>query len=213
MGVSGRPLRVTGRFLCPLCGMDFEDPLPAPGPPAGMESDTRPLFFGEDPLPFLVHTCPGCAYSAGEEGFCQPLPGRLRAWVLSGGLGRLQDPAPSRRFTLAARCKEKSGGTAEEVGDLYLAASWAARVEGDRAMARLSRARALHALTRVLAEGRLGPDSEARARYLAGELLRLQGEFSRAQVFLASVEHPAWASHAARALELARRGEEDLFRF
>ena len=206
-------IQVKQEFRCPICSAVFEDPLAAPGPFAGMESDTRPLYRLKDPLPFLVHTCPNCCYSALENGFSGQPPGGLRTWILSGGLGRLQDPAPSRRFTLAARCKEKAGGTAREVGDLYLHASWAARVEGDGAMARLARARALQAFGRALAEGGLDQAGEARLHYLLGELSRLQGEFAQAQALLSRLTHPSWAIRAAKALDLARRGDDQVFRF
>ncbi len=206
-------IQVKQDFRCPLCGTVFQDRIPAPGPPAGMESDTRPLFLGEDPLPFLVHTCPHCFYSALEEGFHPPLPGKLRAWVLSGKLGRLQSHAASRRYTLAARCREQAGAPSLETAELYLHASWAARLEGDPAMARLARARALQAFGRALSEAGLDAPGEARIHYLLGELSRLQGEFAQARAILSRVSHPSWAARAGRALDLARRGDDQVFRF
>ncbi len=200
-------------FRCPLCGTVFQDRIPAPGPQAGMESDTRPLYVGEDPLPLQVHTCPNCFYSALEEGFRPPLSGKLRSWVLSGKLGRLQSPAASRRYTLAARCKEKAGAPPLETAELYLRASWAARIEGDSPMARLARARALQAFGRALAEGGLDPAGEARVHYLLGELSRLQGEFAQSQAILSRLSHPSWVARAGRALDLARRGDDRVFRF
>ena len=52
-------------FKCPVCNTYFEDHIPIiKGEFIYFESDLRPRSLGTDPVPYQVHSCPFCHFTA-----------------------------------------------------------------------------------------------------------------------------------------------------
>ena len=197
-------------LTCPACDTTFQVLAVASCSSAGQDSDFRPHYLGLDPLPLFVHTCPTCLFSGYESHFQAPVSDELRHWLVEErGLGRLQSDAGSRRYTLAARCRGRAGEEVLTIADLYLRASWCARVEEDRAMERLSQCRAVERFERALAAGIVPADQEDAITYLVGELYRRLGDFELATAYLARITEGDLADLATRQLDLARQADDE----
>ena len=197
-------------LTCPACGTRFQVQAVGSCGYAGQDTDFRPHYWGLDPLPLFVHTCPRCLFSGYEEHFATSVSKELRRWLVEErGLGRLQADVGSRRYTLAARCREQAGDNHVVIAELYLRASWCARVEGDRPMERLSQRRAVERLSWALEAGLVPPRQRQAITYLVGELYRRLGDFELATAYLARVLEGEWAALAARQLELARQANDE----
>jgi len=193
-------------LTCPACGTAFQAHVVASCGYAGQDTDFRPRYWGLDPQPLFVHTCPRCLFSGYEAHFAAPVSEELREWLVEErGLGRLQSSAGSRRYTLAARCRERAGDNDVAIADMYLRASWCARVEEDRAMERLSQRRAVERFQRALETDLVLLDQQTAITYLVGELYRRLGDFELATAYLARVLDTDWADLAGRQLDLARQ--------
>ncbi len=197
-------------LTCPACHTTFKVQVVGSCGYAGKDTDFRPHYWGLDPLPLFVHTCPRCLFSGYEAHFAAPVSEELRKWLVEErGLGRLQSDTGSRRYTLAARCREQAGDNDIAIADMYLRASWCARVEEDRPMERLSQRRAVECFQRALAAGLVPPNQQAAITYLVGELYRRLGDFELATAYLARVKEDDWSALAARQLALARQANDE----
>jgi uncharacterized protein (DUF2225 family) len=197
-------------LTCPACGTTFKVHVVGSCGYVGQDTDFRPHYWGLDPLPLFVHTCPKCLFSGYEAHFGAAVSEELRRWLVEEhGLGRLQSDASSRRYTLAARCREQAGDGPVAVADLYLRASWCARSEEDRAMERLSQRRAVERFERALEAGAVPADQTDAITYLAGELYRRLGDFELAVGCLARVTEGDLSALAARQLKLARQANDE----
>ena len=125
-------------LCCPLCETPFEGRQAASTDGFGpLTTDLRRLSAGEDPLPSLVHTCPGCGFTAGEgpwTGAAASLPGdsaeagTTRAALLARVRAELgtatQGWDAALRYEAAARCAEWVGQGALPQADHWLRAAW-----------------------------------------------------------------------------------------
>lgn len=197
-------------LTCPACHTTFKVHVVSSCGYAGKDTDFRPHYWGLDPLPLFVHTCPQCLFSGYGSHFEMPMSDELRRWLVEErGLGRLQSDAGSRRYTLAARCREQAGDHDIAIADMYLRASWCARVEGDRAMERLSQRRAVECFERALMAGLVPSGQRDAITYLVGELYRRLGDYELATGYLARVVEGELADLAARQLDLARQANDE----
>jgi len=197
------------RVHCPVCDEEFEAAEVTSCSYASTDTDLRPHYMGFDPLPHFVWTCPSCGVSAYSGEFTQ-LATAVRGWIRKGHLGRLQSEAPSRRYTLAARCYERAGAPSLKLANLYLQASWCARQEEDTATERLSQRRALEYFRRALGEGGVSDEERPRVLYLLGELCRRLEEFEAAMTYFDQVPAGEWAELAARQKALVERGLSEI---
>ncbi len=194
-------------FRCPVCGDAFRDDVVFHDEPLSRDSDLMPRWENMDPLLLGVHTCPVCLFSGEDTDFENQVPWRLKVWIMENGPGRLESDSPSRKYTLAARCKAFSRRNLSEVGELYLKASWCARVEGDVPMERLSQKRARECFIEAL-KGLEGESLEkARLVFLVAEISRRLGDFDQAVEWFSRVSHPSFKDAAGRLLSLAKTGD------
>lgn len=63
------PFFASVKLRCPLCSLEFSADERHGEQPIGWDSDFRPHYAANDPLPTLVHCCPGCRYSGYREQF------------------------------------------------------------------------------------------------------------------------------------------------
>jgi len=191
---------------CPVCDEEFKAVRITSCGGRGQDTDLRPHFWGFDPLPHFVWTCPTCGVSAYSDEFTQ-LASAVRGWIRKGHLGRPQSKAASRRYTLAARCYERAAAPALKVAFLYLRASWCARKEGDMAAERLSQRRAVEYFRQALETGEANAEEQSQVLYLLGELSRRLGDFEAALSYFDQVPPGEWAELAARQRALAEAGD------
>ncbi|MBU1879491.1 MAG: DUF2225 domain-containing protein, partial [Chloroflexi bacterium] len=84
-------------ITCPACATSFKVHVVGSCGYAGKDTDLRPQYWGLDPLPLFVHTCPRCLFSGYGAHFEAPVSDELRQWLVEErGLGRLQSDAGSR---------------------------------------------------------------------------------------------------------------------
>ncbi len=180
-------------ITCPVCGTTFLIEVVGSTNQFDITTDLKPLTFGVPFYPFLVHTCPNCFYSGGEEDFNLQIDGttadKLRAemefWRRK--LGPVE-PAPAHSYMLAAFCALILGKPRYVVGDLFLAASWCADDDSLGEFADHLREEAVEHFKSAL-EGDEVPRAErARVCYIIGELLRRLGKDEEARSFFERVK-------------------------
>jgi len=81
---------------CPVCHAEINAEVPDSVSPHARETDLRPLFASLDPLPWFIHACPSCRYTAYREGY----EGRRMDWdeVESQVPLKVGDRPPPGRF-------------------------------------------------------------------------------------------------------------------
>lgn len=173
---------------CPVCGRRFQSADVQSVEKVGRDSDFRPHFVGLDPLPLLVHTCPGCLFTARAGDFeghmeisrdwVAERPARLE-WT---GEGQLRG---SDKFRLAAQCYERRRKAQESViGELFLQASWCARKEGRREVEQECQEAAIDHYNRALERHEIPEEEVPVVLYLVGELYRRLSKFELANGYL-----------------------------
>jgi len=163
-----------------------------------------------NPLPYFVHTCPSCLFSGDGSDFRGPVSPELKSWLLKEkGLGTKEPGSGSERYVLAAKCRQQAGAGPLEVADLYLRASWCARVERDEAKERSAQTEAVQRFERALENGAVSLEQRDTITYLVGELNRRLGSFEHAVELLESVTSGELAELARRQLERARQGSSE----
>ncbi|MBC7288603.1 MAG: DUF2225 domain-containing protein [Armatimonadetes bacterium] len=179
---------ITVRLICPVCGTAFSSQAIASTNRVGQDTDFRPHTMGLDPLPHFIHVCPNCCFAAFEGDF-DHAEEAVRQHVLSGAIradeiigaeprGALKG---STKYLLAARCyAHDSRATTLRLADLYLRASWCARMEGRRQRERECQTEAVLRFEKALEDGEVAADQLQVTLYLIGELYRRLGLFELA---------------------------------
>ena len=195
---------------CPACDTSFQVRTVGSCGAAGQDTDFRPKYWGANPLPHFVHTCPNCLFSGTSGHFEGAVDDRLRAWLASEkALGTRAPKSASARFALAARCREQARDDALSVADLYLRGSWCARSEGDREVERRCQQATAEHLTAGLEANQVPQEELDTIRYLLGEIHRRLGDFDRAVTLLERVTEGQIGELAKRQLEFARAKNSD----
>jgi uncharacterized protein (DUF2225 family) len=180
-------------LTCPACRTQFASRLITSCGNRGQDTDFRPHYWGLDPLPHFVHTCPSCEFSGLTDDFVEPGTEAERVDHDEPPARPFDDTPGSRKYELAAeRYAAAQQPEHRLVGDLYLRASWCARLEAAPAReASLQRQAILH-FEAALEDPDLGRDERAVITYLAGELYRRVGCFDFAQAMLARCSELEW---------------------
>ncbi len=177
----------------------------------GRHSDFHQVTMGFPPLPLLMNTCPQCGFSGTASTFDTPetIPSSFKQQIIEHiqPIVTSQPLTAGRRYELFALQKELLGASAQEMGDYYLRASWAARDEGDDHEANYQH----YALTffhKALSsdDEPVNEADEAPITYLVGELYRRTGDLDEAERWFARVLERAEKDESwARFAELAQR--------
>ncbi|MCX7598161.1 MAG: DUF2225 domain-containing protein [Armatimonadetes bacterium] len=203
-------------LTCPVCGTVFEAWCVGSCSTCGKDTDFRPHYLGMDPLSVFVQACPRCHF-AGYPGDFESVPAEVKRFVLSGGLRAEevvgQEPPDelrgSTKYILAARCLAADPDTEDlEVADLYLRASWCARMERFPERERECQAEAVARFEQALETGRVESEQRAVILYLVGELYRRLGMFDVARQFFDEALHASPDEHEPGLMALIQRQDE-----
>jgi len=203
-------------FRCPLCTEVFPASVIQSWSSAGPRtSDLRRISLGEDPIPLLVHACPGCGFCglAGDfaPGAIQPeLPvegGTLRERVheLYGANARSQALEPARAYERAAEIALLRGAPPLVAADRWLRAAWLhgdAEAADDERRCRMQALR-LYRLALEARQGFLRQEDTVVVLYLVAELERRLGDKEAASEIFAEVIRLASAHEPLRGLAAA----------
>ena len=177
----------TVELICPVCDKTFSSQaVVVTDSLGGKRTDFHERATGEQPLPYLIHTCWRCGYTGVERDFAAdaPVTPTLRALVWNE-LAPIVDRAlvtGSEKYEAAAKVAEWQGLESEEIGHLLLRAAWCCVDEGDVEAERFFRRKAVVAFEQALNSWD-GVKREDRAvlTYLVGELWRRVGNTKRAR--------------------------------
>ena len=182
-------------LVCPVCDTHFHSrTVVSTNSFGGKRTDFHERAAGAQPLPFLVHSCPGCGYTGVERGFAEgtEVTPELRAQVLTVltpmvAAHRLE--TASDRYDAAAKVVEWQGEHPRHVADLLLRAAWCCVDDGDHEGERFYRRAAAQKFEDALVHPTGVPRNErAVLTYLIGELWRRAGDQAQAEAWLSRVE-------------------------
>ncbi|MBN1458377.1 MAG: DUF2225 domain-containing protein [Armatimonadetes bacterium] len=170
---------------CWVCGEQFVREEPRKYAVAGRGSDLCPQPIGIDPLPLLLHTCPGCGFTGDGRAFAAAQEDeQVRSWIRAGGLTRVADEMPESgfaRYEMAALCHGRRVAPSPlQLAEYYLAASWEAQIEKVDEVVGDYQEKAVQYLEQALLVGEIEDKERAVMTYLVGELRRRLGEFEAA---------------------------------
>lgn len=182
-------------FECGCCRYQFDDAVIGSCGYANKDSDFRPNYWGMNPLPYFIHSCPRCGYTAYDIGSIPPAA--LQVWLVKGGmqfvLTQLEESIRQaaqqygsgwQKYLRAVICAEQAGLDTLKIADLFLHMAWTARSEEAFSAERYAQRRALHYFRQAF-EAELVPGAmQPEVLYLIGELYRRVGEFVPAQARL-----------------------------
>jgi hypothetical protein len=207
---------------CWVCGERFVGKEPRSYAVGGRGSDLCPKPLDQNPLPLMLHTCPGCGFTGDGRAFhASQADEQVREWVLARGLAEAARQVPDSgyaRYELAALCHgRRRRVSALQLAEYYLAASWSAQLEQAEGVAPQYQAEAAKHLERALLVGEVADEERAVMTYLVGELRRRLGEFEAAlQLFdeaaIQFTQHggPTWLLRAlGQQAGLAKEGSAD----
>lgn len=203
-------------LTCPVCGTVFEAWCVTSCSVKGKDTDFRPHYVGMDALPVFVQACPRCHFAGYPKDFDKVCP-EVRRSVLSGKLkaeeviGR-EPPEQlhgSTKYILAARCRSADPEAQQlEVADLYLRASWCARVERFPERERHCQAEAAAHFEQALDTGEAEANQRPVILYLIGELYRRLGMFEVARQYFDDALHASPEQHEPGLTALIQRQDE-----
>ena len=196
---------------CPVCEKDFvSQRVVSTNSFGGKRTDFQVRAAGTQPTAYLVHLCPRCGYAGKDSAFehgatADPL---VIEHVWNELTPRLSngEPSGSDRFEHAAKIASWTGGSAYEVGELYLHAAWCCVDEKDVEAERYFRRYAAWSLADALAEyDAIEPNDRAILTYLVGELWRRIGDtalaaewFDRVQEEVIDSDEQQWVADFAQ---------------
>jgi uncharacterized protein (DUF2225 family) len=175
------------QLSCPVCSNEFTSrAVTSTNAFGGKATDFHERAAGEQPLPYLIHTCPWCGYTGSERDFGKDvevmpltkarvwneLAPKLTSWPMTG----------SDRYEFAAKIAIWQGTAARWVAELLLRAAWCCVDEGDVEAERYFRRHAAWVFERALGtpDGVAG-EERAGITYLVGELWRRVGDLKEAR--------------------------------
>jgi uncharacterized protein (DUF2225 family) len=173
-------------YTCPVCTHQFQSQIVvSTSGYGGKRTDFQERTSGRQPLPYSVHTCWKCGFTAPDAVFECPDPG-IDPLVVDQLLEvmpafRGRQLTGSEKFEAAARAAWIMGEDDRVLGDFYLKAAWCCVDEADTEAERYFRGKAAERFDAALATYD-GVESHERAviTYLTGELYRRMGHVQRA---------------------------------
>ena len=185
-------------FTCPIGGQTFKATIVASSTFFGQRLDLKPIA----PMPSsLLPVCPANGFVMYKTNFSGEELSKLTPMVLSDEF-QLKRAENTSDF-MVAYMRERMGADDEEVGLLYLQASWEAETERPLLVSRY-RSLALEKLQLAL-----GRDRRWRIVLLAAELERLLGQLDAVEARLAAVPRGALNEGQSMALEQIRKHAQD----
>ncbi len=191
---------------CPKCNTTFFSRIVLSCGSQGVYSDLCPRYWGENPLPYFIHTCPNCYFTGTANEFKEYLD---RAEGLNLPIDRLG----CEKYVLLAKRYEEEGRGPYYVGVTYHKGSWCARLSGERLLEEECLAKAEEWLEKALKDGLVPRDKLPLTLYVLGEISRLRGEFEKALKYYDEAANKGTrelAGLASRQKELAERGDSSL---
>lgn len=186
-------------YACPVCDTRFtSQAVASTNSFGGKRTDFHERAAGTQPLPYLLHMCPTCAFTGADPDFTEgDVSPQLKAYVLET-FGTLAERAAtsvagavtgSEKYEVAAKIAAFKDDDARLVADLYLRAAWCCVDEGDREAERYFRlAAARWFITALDGWGDVARDERAVITYLVGELWRRIGNLTEARTWFNLVE-------------------------
>ena len=184
-------------FVCGCCRYAFDDAVIGSCGYASKDSDFRPNYWGMNPLPYFIHSCPRCGYTAYDIGSIPPAG--VQGWLLKGGMQfvltqletsirqeaqRYGNESGWQKYLQAVLCAEQANSDALKIADLFLHMAWTARSEEAFLAERYAQQRALHYFRQAFEAELVPGDLQPEVLYLIGELYRRLSEFEQAQARL-----------------------------
>jgi uncharacterized protein (DUF2225 family) len=171
----------TVELTCPVCRTLFRSQtVVSTTTSGGKRTDFYEPASGAQLLPFLVHMCHRCGYSAAERDFTDEVEVTAtlceHVWnELAPGIG-VATITGSEKYEAAAKVAEWQGVEPRQVGDLWLRAAWCCVSEEDTEAERFYHRKAAWTFERAL-DNWDGVAREERAilTYLVGEIWRRVG--------------------------------------
>lgn len=170
---------------CPGCDHTFTSQLVVDFPLAGQDSDYCPQYSGPNPLPHMLHTCSECGFIGFQADFSSiddqdallRLRQAIRGFQNADGSVDVESLSGAERYRRAAVFALYMGRSNTEIAELYLQATWCARLdeEGEESQQR-ARRKAAEYFERALDSGELSETDQPAAHYLIGELRRRLGD-------------------------------------
>ncbi|HUF27023.1 MAG TPA: DUF2225 domain-containing protein [Gemmatimonadaceae bacterium] len=198
-------------LTCPVCEQRFSSQaVLSTNSLGGLQTDFHELAVGAQPLPYLLHTCARCGYTAGEtdfgDGIGIGLDVKQHVW---GELTPMLPAGPlqgSDKYELAAKVAVWQDAEPRRIADLYLRAAWCCMDESDTEAERYFRRHAAWMFERALASfDAVDRGERARLTYLVAELWRRVGDLARAREWFDKVpseitdaQSDAWIVREAR---------------
>lgn len=196
---------------CPVCETAFRSQaVVSTNSFGGKRTDFHERAAGTQPLPYLIHTCAGCAYSGAERDFTEDaeVSPVLRERVLSelAAVAMTGSLTGSEKYEAAAKVAEWQNLEPRHIADLLLRAAWCCVDEGDIEAERYFRRKAAWKFEEALASyDGVQRDERAVLTYLVGELWRRTGDTARGRTWFERVEQEVedpqaqqWVLDAAR---------------
>lgn len=205
-----KPIALT----CPICENRFgSSAVLQRGSAWRKRTDFQEPSSGRTTLPYLVHMCPRCGYSAAAEDFEEShADGALRDHVWSELTPRLgaKGLTGSEKLEFAAKVALWQGEDIRRVAELWLYAAWCCVDEGDTEAERYFQRFAARAYEAALATYD-GVDADDRAviTYLVGELWRRIGAEATARAWFDHVPAEITKSTAQEWILTAARTQRD----
>lgn len=178
-------------LVCPVCTEEFKSQsVVSTNSFGGKRTDFHERAAGTQPLPYLVHVCPGCGYAGGERDFKDDvLDSHARSMLRERFDAMPKSQSGSEKYERAALVAVALDQEPRHVGDLWLRAAWCAVDEGDHEAERFYRRKAAWAIEEALTPfGGVAQEERAILTYLVGELYRRIGDRRRATHFFDEVE-------------------------
>ncbi len=209
-------------LTCPICNNQFGSKAVLQRDAAGRKhTDFQEPAAGRTTLPYLIHLCPRCGYSATAEEFeeHEPADTTLQSHVWNELTPRLTslEPVGSEKYEFAAKVAVWQGDDPRRIGDLWLYAAWCCVDEDDVEAERYFRRFAARAFEEALStyDG-VERDDRAVLTYLVGELWRRVGDEKLAHAWFdrvpSEVTRPSAQKWIIDAAKLQRDDPREWFR-
>lgn len=171
---------------CPVCGEIFPASILQSYGSSGQDEDFCPNYWGANPFPGFIHTCPNCLFTSNIDIFQSDTLDETQKKALRETLDKkmnnLDVSDNTDRFKIALLCYEAMGQNELQLANFNLMISWHCRLENDiREKEFQKKATALfeQALSKQIV-----PDEEIPlVTYLVGELSRRIGDNKKALDF------------------------------
>jgi uncharacterized protein (DUF2225 family) len=198
---------------CPVCNTYFEDfILTSNNEFVYYESDLRPCSLGIDPVPYQVHTCPICYYSAYD--FPEEINQDLRDYITSKRFLTGIDTGtllPFTKYHLSAKIMEFEQESLFEIGFAYLKASWMARKCHIQTMENFYQIKTFIRFEELYYNGMYELPQKPVVVYILGELTRRLKYFDLASKYFSLIQaDKTYSMYAQQIMLLVKRNNSEI---